>query len=340
MKRICLYCFKILLFFVIFISCDSDPHVKPVEETRIMMDTFITITIYNDYFTEDQAHEIISKAFIAMTRIDTLANNYDDSSIVSLLNQQAHERLVQVNPDLLYLVKKSIEIADISEGAFDISISPLIKLWPFGNDNPQLPEEKNIQNTLKHVNYQEIQIEDNKIKFNNQNTEIDLGGIAKGFAVDRAMDVLVSHGVRDALINAGGDIKAICSKLTQGRRKVWIRHPRERDKLYGYFQMDDGSVATSGDYERYVEIDSVRYHHILDPKTGYPARPCISVTVKAQDATTADALATAVFVLGPEKGMRLLNKLDNVEGVILFEEESGIKFVVSEGLKDKFFKVD
>ncbi len=340
MKHYCLYCIIIVLLFVIFISCNSEPPVKPVEETRIMMDTFVTITIYNDYFTKEQANTIIDEAFAAMSRVDTLANNYNDSSKVSLLNKQAQIDFVQVTPDLVYLVKKSIEIADISNGAFDITITPLIELWPFNDDNPIRPSKKEIQNALIYVNYKAIHIEDNKIKFNDPFIKIDLGGIAKGFAVDRAMEVLVKHGVRDALINAGGDIKAICSTLTQSRRKVWIRHPRQREKLYGYFQMDNGSVATSGDYERYVEIDSVRYHHIIDPKTGYPATPCISVTVQAQDATTADALATAVFVKGQEKGMVLLNKLDNVEGVILFAEEGGIKHVVSEGLKDKFFTVD
>ncbi|MBD3287887.1 FAD:protein FMN transferase [candidate division KSB1 bacterium] len=339
MKRFYNSC-TFLLFFVIYFNCNNQPQIQPIEETRIMMDTFVTITIYNNYFTNEQAQHIIEKAFAAMTRVDTLANNYNDSSKVSLLNIQAREGFAEVDPDLMYLIKKSIEVAELSDGAFDITVSPLIDVWHFDAEEPELPSKADIQQALQVVNYKGIVIDENRLKFADRSIKIDLGGIAKGFAVDEAMNVLVENGVRDALINAGGDIKAICSELTEGRRKVWIRHPRQREELYGYFQMDNGSVATSGDYERYMMIDSVRYHHILDPNTGYPAMKSISVTIQAEDATTADALATAVFVLGPEKGMKMINQLDKVEGVILFPEENGIKHIVSEGLEDRFQKVE
>ena len=203
-------------------------------------------------------------------------------------------------------------------------------------DNPRVPDATEIKNQLEHVDYRLVELENHNIKFNRPKIKIDLGAIAKGFAIDEAIRVLQQYGIKDAIVNAGGDLRAVCSSLTQGKRKIWIKHPRIENKLLGYFQMDNGSVATSGDYERFFIKDSVRYFHILDPKTGYPARGCVSVTIQTDNAMIADALATTVFVLGSDSGMNFVEKLSGVEAIILFEQNKKINWTASSGLKDKF----
>ncbi len=167
-------------------------------------------------------------------------------------------------------------------------------------------------------------------------TRLDLGGIAKGYAADAAMEVLRRHGFFDAQVDAGGDLRTLATKQTQGKRKVYVRHPILGDAFYGRFPMDEGAVATSGDYERFFEEDGVRYHHLLDPKTGMPAAGCRSVTIVGSDAMTCDALATAVFVLGPEQGLLLIESLPKTEGVILYEEHGILKEKISSGLAPIF----
>jgi thiamine biosynthesis lipoprotein len=165
---------------------------------------------------------------------------------------------------------------------------------------------------------------------------IDLGGIAKGYAVGEAIKALQAHGVTDAQIDAGGDLATIASPLTAGKRHIYIRHPEDRQKYFGRFRMDVGTVATSGDYERYFIYNGQRFHHILDPRNGLPARSCRSVTIRAMDAALADGLSTAVFILGPDQGMALVEQLPDVEAVILYDDGHGLQSKVSSGLQAGF----
>jgi thiamine biosynthesis lipoprotein len=331
---------SILLMFLVFFCCHNEQSLHPIERTRIMMDTVVSIVIYDNDRPPEEVEYIIDAAFNAMSDIDSLANNYNELSTVSKINEEAYKGFFEIDSNLTKIIQQSLEIAEISNGAYDISVAPVLKLWPFQDSTQYVPPDVEIKKKLQFINYKNIRLSGNKIKFSNENVKIDLGGIAKGYAVDVAMDVLLKYHIKDALINAGGDIKAVCSDLTKNRRKIWIQHPRAKKKLVGYFKMNNGSVATSGDYERYFVIDSVRYHHILNPKTGYPANDCVSVTIQTSSATTADALATAVFVNGRPKGMELINRLQGVEGVILYYEEKSLQYVVSEGLKGKFHEVE
>ena len=219
---------------------------------------------------------------------------------------------------------------------FDITIGSIKKLWNFSSNNHFVPNSDDIKKSLEYVDYQLIDIKNHKIKFLSPGVEIDLGGIAKGFAIDEAIRILQKNNIKDAMVNAGGDLRAICSKLTRGKRKVWINHPRIGNERFGYFQMDNGSVATSGDYGRFFFQDSIRYHHLLNPKTGYPANKCISVTILTKEAIIADAMSTTVFVLGPELGMDFVDKFENIEAIILFEQDEKLKWNISNGLKNRF----
>lgn len=318
------------------VNCNRPQRIPTIERNRILMGTFVTITVYDNKKSSQEIEQIIDLAFNEIEKIDRLASNWSDSSAITSINQKASEHFVEVDSNLAEIINQSQQLAQISDGAFDISIFPLMELWNFHDSSSHLPNENDLKDALRLVNHKDILLSQHGIKFNNQGMKIDLGGIAKGYAVDKAMDVLIKYGIKDALVNAGGDFKAICSKLTQGKRKVWIRHPRKKDSFFGYFDMDSGSVATSGDYEQFFMVDSIRYHHILNPKTGYPANKCVSVTIRAKNTTIADALATAVFVLGPQKGMQLIDRLDGVEGVIIFEKDKILQYIVSRGLTGKF----
>lgn len=332
--------------FFVFISilclthCATNNDIQPFEQTRVMMDTFIQISIYDQDKTSEELNKISEFAFKQIQKIESITNDYDDSSTISLINREAGERSVALDSVMQDLILSSDSINKISNGAFDITLGSVKQLWSFAPENPRIPGDALIQQQLENVGHQQLSIEDGKIKFKLPGVKLDLGAIAKGYAIDAAIQVLKDNSISDAMVNAGGDLRTLCSDLTKGKRKVWIKHPRKTDAFFGYFKMDEGSVATSGDYERFFIYDSVRYHHILDSKTGNPARKCVSVTIQAASATEADGLATAVFVLGPDRGMDLVASLPGVEAIILFETAGKLEWKASAGLKNKFKKIN
>ena len=300
------------------------------------MDTFVQISIYDQGRSKEELDPIVDSAFKRMEEIECITNNYDDSSFVSLINREAGERTIALDSVMYDLMLTSDRINKLSAGAFDITIESVKQLWNFSDDNHQIPGDSLINQKLHWVGAEHIKLEDNRLQFDSPDVNIDLGAIAKGYAIDQAINLLSQKGITDAMVNGGGDLRTICSALTRGKRRVWIKHPRNSDVLFGYFRMDQGSVATSGDYERFFIYDSIRYHHILDPKTGYPARDCVSVTIQAPTATEADGLATAVFVLGLNRGLELIERLPDVEGIIIFERDGKLDWEASSGLKKKF----
>ena len=327
----------VIIFFVVLAQCSiKEQKLQPIEQARILMDTFVQIVVYDQNRPTDELEQIIDLAFDRMREIDRITNIYDEVSLISAINKNAGNNPVEIDSVLQKLIIASNNVSELSAGAFDITIETIKRLWNFSSESPGIPDSIEINDQLKYVNFQNIILENKKISFKLSGVKIDLGAIAKGYAIDEAIKVLLQHGIKDAMVNAGGDLRAICSSLTSDRRRVWIKHPRIADSLYGYFKMDNGSVATSGDYERYFIKDSTRYHHVLNPKTGYPARDCVSVTIQTKSAMMADALATAVFVLGIKKGMDLINRLPDVEGIILFKKEKKLCWKASAGLDEKF----
>lgn len=321
------------------IHCAKNTDIQPVEQTRIMMDTFVQISIYDQDKPVEELNRIIAAAFKQMQNIESITNDYDDSSFITLVNREAGERPICLNKVVNDLIESSEKINRISDGAFDITIGSVKRLWSFSPENPCIPGNLMLQQQLETVGHQNLSIENGTIKFKRPGVRLDFGAIAKGYAVDAAIQVLRDQGISDAMVNAGGNLRAMCSDLTQGKRRVWIKHPRKSDAFFGYFRMDAGGVATSGDYERFFIFDSVRYHHILDPKTGQPARQCVSVTIEATTATEADGLSTAVFVLGPERGMHLVQRLPGVEAIIIFEKDGTLQWIASAGIIKKFKKI-
>lgn len=291
---------------------------EPISRTRPMMGTQVTITATLSSLDESGVLACMDEAFEEIGRIEAVMSEYLPASELSVANREAGSRPVVVGSELADLVRLGLEISSISEGAFDISYAGMNRLWDFRNPEGPLPTPGEAAAAVRHIDYRKIILSENDpptISFRDPEMKLGLGAIAKGYAVDRAMAQLRQCGVMDAIVNAGGDLKASgrCGDRTW---RVGIQDPREMGGLVATIAVEDFAVVSSGDYERYFIRDGTRYHHILDPRTGIPARGSSSVTVLHPETARADALATALFVLGPERGMALINSIPG-EAVII-----------------------
>ncbi len=280
--------------------------------TALIMGTLVEIRLAGD---PQQFNPAIDAAFAEMSRVEKLFSSQLAESDVSQLSFSTEP--FQVTEESAALLQRGRQIARQSDGAFDMSLGALKQLWGVETENPQVPSAEQLQQALAGVGPEALQIEGRTVSKSNPHLQIDLGGIAKGYAVDRALEILRRAGVTSAAVNAGGDIGLLGSREDGKPWRIGIQHPRKQDELLTTLILTDRAVVTSGDYERFFEKDGVRYHHIFDPRSGYPARDCQSVTVVAADVASADALATAAFVLGPQQGLQLLEQLPQVEGLLV-----------------------
>jgi thiamine biosynthesis lipoprotein len=288
------------------------------EETREMMGTYVTIIIYAQ---REQSQEILDAAFSRIQEISDIASIYDKESQISRLNREGIIR--EPAKELRELIDLSIEYYHISGGSFDITVSPVLKLWSGGlwKEDEEIQKER-VGEALELVGSDMIEVQDSSIYFTVDGMSADLGGIAKGYAVDEALKVIAGYGVVSALVNAGGDVGAIGSKAGGEKWTVELDDP---DDLEGEgpgpgqlpsFEFEDMAVATSGNYYRYYDPQK-KVHHITDPSTGFSANKCISATVIAETCTQADVLATTVFVKGPREGLELIEEINGVESLII-----------------------
>lgn len=288
-----------------------------------MMDTYVTIYADGSKETTSRA---IDLALDRMQEIDTKFNILNPKSPLHTFNQQG---LPISDEEILNVVRAALDICQKTDGAFDITVCPLIRLWGFYGESPHLPREQQIKDCLKKIGYKYIVIKDGKIHSVKENISIDLGAIAKGYAVSQAVKVLRKEGVTSALIDAGGDVYAL-GKKNNKLWKVGIRSPRGED-LLGYLEVENTAVMGSGDYERFFVKDGRRYHHIFNPKTGYPAEGLSGITVISPDPMMADAWATVLFVIGPERGLDIVEKMPGMEAIMV--TTSG-EILYSSGLKN------
>lgn len=281
------------------------------------MDTLVNIKVVHT--DSKKANEAIKVAFGEIERIECLMDFYHPESGVSKINRSQGEML-EVAPEIIDVITTSLRYSELTKGAFDITIGPLIKLWGF-KKGEGIPDREKLREALKLVGYQKIKVdrEGKTVMLLQPGAMIDLGGVAKGYAVTKACQRLKDMGISSALIDAGGDIQVMGGKFGRPWR-LGVQHPREKNRLTAILELNEGAVATSGDYERFFIFKDRRYHHILDPVTGFPARECISVTITAASCLVADILSTAVFILGPDEGMRLIEEMEGVEGIIVTEE--------------------
>ena len=296
-----------------------------------MMGTLVEITVIGR--DADRVGAAISDAFDEMERVEGLMSRRIPGSDISRINRWAGIKAVDVSAESLRVIRGAEEISKASEGYFDISIGALLDLWGFENNGGRLPGKDEVSEVLHSIDYRAIHVDEgaSTVELRKKGMRIDLGGIAKGYAVDRAFGLLTSRGYRNMIVNAGGDMR-VSGRKTSGPWVIGLQDPRDRSRIMATIDASDISVATSGDYERYFVKEGRRYHHLLNPFTGFPARQCRSVTILVEDAFSTDGLATAVFVMGPERGLRLIEAMEGVEGLIVSADG---KVILSEGLKGR-----
>ena len=305
--------FFVVLFLIgFFIARNSSDQVNAVKRTQILLGTVVEIQVRDA--DEEKAEDAIAKAFKEIKRIDDLFTTYNEESPVWNLNNTT-DSIISVDPEIYNLIVLCDSITKISKGCFDVSLDNLTKVWGFCNDNPHLPAKLEIDSAMLISGWKNVKLLGNNKIIKTKKVGLNFGAIAKGYAVDKAIDVLKKLGIKDALVNAGGEISAIGDAWIVG-----IQHPREVNSIIKKLKLKNVTVATSGDYEQYFEKDGLRYHHILDPKTGSPSTGLQSVTIINKSNTFADALATAVFVMGKEDGIKLIESLDDTEAMIIYSD--------------------
>ncbi len=267
----------------------------------------------DDPLTAAEAIRLVNEE---MHRIDRSMSTYKPDSEISRINRDAAKNPVTISAELLDLIARGIEMSRLTQGAFDITYASVGQLYDFRAG--VRPDEKQIAATLPAISYRfvELDLVERTVFFARQGVRIDLGGIAKGYAVERGAGILRAQGIAHGLVSAGGDSRVLGDR----RGAPWIvgvRDPRNSDRVVARLPLIDEAISTSGDYERFFEEDGVRYHHIISPATGHSASEARSVTIIGPDATMTDGLATSVFVMGVDKGLQLIDSLDDFEAVIV-----------------------
>jgi thiamine biosynthesis lipoprotein len=274
-----------------------------------------------ELFAKDRAAgESAMQAVIdEMNRIDRVMSPYKPESELSAINRDAPRRQMRISQEMFDLIKRSIEFSKMSDGAFDITFSSVGYLYDYRKGKK--PTDDEIIEALPGINYRHLVLDPvaRTIRFASWGVRIDLGGIAKGYAVDRCIAILKARGVKEALVSAGGDSRVLGDK----HGKPWmigIRDPRNKDGLVAVIPLKDAAISTSGDYERYFERDGVRHHHIINPKTGKSAWGVRSVTVVGPDSITNEGLTKSVFIMGPERGLKLIESMAGIDAVVVDDQ--------------------
>lgn len=334
--------FLILFFIALLSACNSQPAAHEHKETLLVFGTLVEITLYD--VNEQQAEKLIEEIRSDLEYLHFAWHPWKSGSMGRTNQLLEMSGWFSVNPSVLPVIIRSKELSEKSQGLFNPAIGSLIELWNFHSDDildGPIPSDEDIQKLLRQKpSVQDIQIQGVRIKSTNPAVRLDAGGIAKGMAVDKVIDYLKQAGVKNAIVNAGGDLKAIGQ---HGDRKwhIGIRHPRQDGVIAGLDVNDNESVFTSGDYERFFEYEGKRYHHIIDPRSGYPAQDSQSVTVIHSDAGLADAAATALFIAGPSQWQSIAKSL-GVDKVMLIDKNGKVYLTkaMAERLEFKIKPVD
>ncbi|NKF06435.1 FAD:protein FMN transferase [Clostridium gasigenes] len=321
-----------------FVGCSKNNKVtSPLSRTESIMGTVVKVTLYD---SDDE--KILDKAFDRVREIEKSVSINKDGTILDKVNDSSGISPVIVDDDTLTIVKKGLEYSNISNGLFDITIGPLVKLWSIGlpeERSPQqgVPSKEELDVALSYINHNAVELneEDKSIFLKNPHMIIDLGGIAKGYAADKVSEVLTENNVHSAIIDLGGNIFAHGKKTSGENWKIGIQNPASsRNDILGTIEVNNKSVVTSGTYERFVEYDGVKYHHILNPKTGFPYENNISgISIISDKSIDGDALSTSVFAMGVEDGLAFIESQSDIEAIFVTTDN---KIYLSSGMKTIF----
>jgi thiamine biosynthesis lipoprotein len=300
---------------------------------RMTMGTFARVVAVAK--NPQQADNAVAAAFEAIEAVNRTMSDYDPNSLLSQVNREAFEQPVKVDADLFEVLTAAQLYSCTSDGAFDVTIGPVIQLWRTAKDENTVPTQEAIAKAKEAVGYENLVLdaEDKTVKFAKKGMFIDLGGIAKGYAIDKAIEILQDAGLKGGMVDIGGDLR--CFGTPADSKRHWLiglQDPQNEEEILMTLNMDDRAVATSGDYRRFVVIGEKKHSHIVNPATADSAADLSSVTIIAPSAMAADALATAVTVMGDEKGMELIESIEHTEAILIphreetsFEKTTGVK---------------
>lgn len=308
---------RILSIFFLLFSIYPVQAQQIYHRTTLLMGSRYDISVVAE--NEKEGDTYIDIAIAEIRRIEKLISSWDPNSQTSAINRNADVQPVRVDKELFSLIERTLAISRITDGAFDISYASMDRVWKFDGSMTHMPTEEEIKESVKKVGFKNILLDkkNQTIFFKQQGIKIGFGAIGKGYSADKAKQLLISKGVRAGIINASGDMNTWGKRPNGEDWTVAITNPMNKNKAFAILPLKQGAVVTSGDYEKFVTLDGIRYSHIINPKTGYPAKGIISVTVFAPSAEFADALATAVFVMGKDVGIDRINQLSNVECIII-----------------------
>lgn len=323
--------FVLLMSITIFVGCNKNSK-EPLKRTEMFMGTVVSITLY-----DGGDEKVLDKAFARVKEIEDAVSINKEGTELDKVNSEAGKTAVKVSDDTYEIVKKGLEYSKLSDGAFDITIGPIVKLWSIGLPEANVPTKESIDKTLSLVDYKNVELNDieKTIYLKEKDMKIDLGGIAKGYAADEVVEVLKENGINSAIVDLGGNLYTLGKKASGEEWKIGIQNPFDkRGEIIGLIKTSDESIVTSGIYERFIEQDGVKYHHILSPFTGYPYDTNIAgVSIVTKNSIDADALSTSVFAKGLEGGLDFVEGIDGVEAIFV-TKENGV--YVTSGLKNTF----
>jgi len=286
-------------------------------DARPMMGTEVSVYLWSN--DEKLGRQALDEVFREADRIDHLMSTYKEDSEISRINREAADRPVVAGAELFHLIERSLDISVLTHGAFDITFDSVGQHYDFREH--RRPDDATVASERQRIDYRLVKLDTaaGTVRFLQPGVRINLGGIAKGYVVERGVDILRNRGIRNAIVTAGGDTRLLGDR--RGRPwMVGVRDPREEGEVAISIPLVDEAISTSGDYERYFDENGIRYHHIIEPSTGEPAKGVHSATVMGPDAVITDALSTSVFVLGVDRGLTLIGTLPDYESIVIDAE--------------------
>jgi len=297
--------------------------IRSADKSVLLMDTFVTLIADGR-----NPAPVLDKAEAEMARLEQILSAHIQGSDVWRINN-AEGQPVVVAQEVIEVLERAELVYNESNGAFDVTVGAVLRTWGFGTEKLAVPSNEELAAAMRGVGFDNVSFnkETRTVQLTNPYTKLDLGGVAKGYIVDKALELIRLSGIKYAIVDAGGDVRVLGGRPGQyiwdkpRAARVGVQDPADSEDLVAVVETSMGSVLTSGDYERFFVQDGVRYTHIIDPRTGYPVHGLTSVTILTEEASLADAIATAVMVMGKEEGLKLINSWDGVEGMLITEDE-------------------